>query len=235
MTVTTVIFDLFGTLVDAPTTADRSTAAAVLAAALGSSTRLVERYLDDTWALRHDGSLSSLRDLAVHMRATVGSDADISSIIETWRALARPRLVPDQSVVSTLQRLRRAGVKVGLISDASTEIADAWPTSPIAPLVTHAVFSCDASAIKPAPTLYKQALRKLGAVPNETVYIGDGGGDELRGAETLGIRPIGVRRRGGPHTLVFATRSEWPGPCIDSVEDINPTELETLGLDRNRE
>lgn len=232
MTTTTVIFDLFGTLVAAPSPAARSSAAAALARAASTTPTIVEAYLRDSWMDRHDGSLPSVDALAAHLLASVGSSRPHAPVVETLRRLAAPRIEPDPSVVDTLLHLRAAGLKIGLISDASAEIADVWPAGRLAPLIDHAVFSCTANAVKPDASLYKVILRQLRAVPNGAVYVGDGGGDELRGAKTIGIDPILVSRRGGTHALAYRTGSEWQGPRLDRVEAINPARIHRLGQER---
>lgn len=221
METTTVIFDLFGTLVDAPSAAERSAAARAIADTVGATKESVESYLQDSWLVRHDGTLPSVSDLAAHLQVCVGQQRPTAAVVDVLKQLAARRIEPAQSVTDTLSRLREAGLKIGLISDASAEIAEAWPTGALAPYFDHAVFSCTANAVKPASSLYIQILDQLDAVPQEVIYLGDGGGDELRGAQALGIRAIRVSRRGGEHTLVYRTGVEWLGPWIDSIESVD--------------
>lgn len=221
MATTTVIFDLFGTLVAAPSTVERSAAARAIADSAGTTQASVESYLQNSWLARHDGTLPSVRALAAHLQESVGQQGATAPVVDMFEQLAARRIEPDRSVTDTLSRLREAGLKIGLISDASAEIAEAWPKSSLAPLVDHAVFSCIAKAIKPAASLYVEVLHELSAVPNETIYVGDGGGDEPRGAQACGIRAIRVRRRGGEDALAYGTGGDWHGPWIDSVESID--------------
>jgi putative hydrolase of the HAD superfamily len=233
MATTTVIFDLFGTLVAAPSTRDRAAAAAALAYAATTPQAAVESYLQTSWLVRHDGAISSTTALAAHVLAAVGSRRPTEPVVITLKRLAVHRIKPDPSVTDMLERLRDASIRVGVISDASAEVAEAWHASPLAPHVDHAVFSCTAGAVKPAASLYKEVLHILSAVPGEILYIGDGGGDELRGAETLGIRAVCVRRRGGEHALAYNVRHDWQGARIDSVDNIQPSDIETLGQNRS--
>ena len=43
---------------------------------------------------------------------------------------AKARLVPDTSVLRTLEFLAGAGLRIGVLNDASAEIAATWPASP---------------------------------------------------------------------------------------------------------
>jgi putative hydrolase of the HAD superfamily len=220
MSATAVIFDLFGTLVAAPSRSDRTAAVRALSAAAESSTAAVDEYLDESWTARHDGSLPKVDSLVDHLMKHVGSSASPSRVAATWRSLAGPRLVPDRSVSTLLADLRANGIRIGLISDASAEIAEAWPSGRLAQKVDHAVFSCTSRAVKPSAVLYREALERLDAHPDEALYVGDGGGDELRGARELGMTSIRVARRGGTGALVYGVGPAWDGLTLSSVEDI---------------
>lgn len=218
--VAAVIFDLFGTLVAASTHGHRAGTVVELARTADRPEDVVDAYLSNSWTARHDGTLTTVGHLAEHFVVHTGSCATVDGAAQTWRALATARLVPDPTVTAALQALRDLGIKVGLISDAGAEIAEAWPDSPLAGLVDHAIFSCTSHAMKPAPDLYLKALSALGAESATSLYVGDGGGDELQGAETLGISAIKVMRRGGDRALAYGESNLWAGPVIAGVEEL---------------
>ncbi|MGY0386374.1 HAD family hydrolase [Nocardioides sp. WG-D5] len=230
MSATTVIFDLFGTLVAAPSRSDRAAAVRALSAAAESGTAAVDEYLHESWTTRHDGSLPDVDSLVDHLMKHVGSSASPSRVAAAWRSLATPRLVPDRSVSTLLADLRGNGIRIGLVSDASAEIAEAWPAVRLAQDVDHAVFSCTSGAVKPSSALYREALEHLAACPAEALYVGDGGGDELRGARELGMTPVRVARRGGAGTLAFGVGPTWGGLALSSVEEIGAERLVRLGV-----
>lgn len=215
-----VIFDLFGTLVDAPTSQQRNDAVASLARATELRDATLDDYLTTSWMVRHNGTLPTVVDMAHHLITQTGSSASATTVAAAWREFALPRLVPDASVMGLLEDLRGAGVLVGLISDASPEIAEAWTSSSLADLVDHAVFSCTAGAVKPDPSLYGRALSALGVRPRDVLYIGDGGGDELNGAVAVGLTALRVVRRGGADALVFGETTSWQGGVLNRVEDL---------------
>lgn len=215
-----MVLDLFGTLVDAPTPNERAHAASRLATRLGCGTATVEDYFDSTWYVRHAGTLPTLEDLATHLvRAVRGSDEVVKAVADELHALGRARLVPAPSIVYALKSLRGNGVRLGILSDASAEIVAAWSTSPLAALVDAAVFSCAAGAVKPDQRLYRDILTDLDVSPHRTLYVGDGGGDELRGAIAAGMAAVAVRRRGPSGALAF-NHTDWPGPILDAAEDV---------------
>lgn len=218
-----VLFDLFGTLVSAPYPAERSAAAATLGRAAGSSAAAVEHYLDQTWAVRHDGTLPTVDQMARHMLNHIGVAQPPAPVATAWRKLAPPRIVPDASVLETLDQIRDSGLSIAVVSDASPEIAEVWPTSSLARLVDHTVFSCVVGAVKPSPRLFNAALDLLGVEAHDAIYIGDGGGDELRGAQAVGMHATRVSRRGGAHTLAYGIGPTWDGPRVDSIEALWPS------------
>lgn len=222
-----VVFDLFGTLVPAPTPRERFHASARLAAAVGCRATTVESYLLDTWSLRHDGTLPTVTDLAGHLvRAVKGSDAVVSQVADELCALGRVRLTPALSILHTLKSLRDMGLQLGVLSDASAEIATCWPTSSLSNRVDAAMFSCQAGIIKPDQRLYERIRDELEVESWRTLYVGDGGGDELHGALAAGMTAVAVGRRGPDDALAFGA-GDWSGHVLDAVEQV-PAYLEEL-------
>ncbi|MDS1272677.1 HAD family hydrolase [Lipingzhangella sp. LS1_29] len=216
----TVVLDLFGTLVPAPTPRERTEAATRIARVLGSPTAKVEAYFSSTWQVRHDGTLPTISALAAHLvRNVQQTDAPYGPVTDVLRSLSHARLRPDPAVTDTLRSLRGAGLRLGVLSDASAEIAAAWPRSPLAALVDAAVFSCRSGAVKPDQQLYDEIRATLDTPAHGTLYVGDGGGKELRGALQAGMAVLAVRRRGPDDALAF-NATGWFGPTVDTVEDL---------------
>lgn len=99
--------------------------------------------------------------------------------------------VVDEELVALIRRLRRSGLKVGLLSNAplpreragSAAAAGRWGMDG---LFDAQVFSCEVGALKPDPRTYQAALAALAAAPGETVFIDDVLAN-VRGAHALGI------------------------------------------------
>jgi putative hydrolase of the HAD superfamily len=118
-----------------------------------------------------------------------------------------------------LEFLAGTGLRIGVLSDASAEIAAGWHASPLARLVHAAVFSCVAGHVKPDQRLYDLISHELAVPAYRTLYLGDGGGNELNGALAFGMPTVAVHRRGRRDALAFGD-SPWSGSVIDSVEDL---------------
>ncbi|MEU3017321.1 HAD family hydrolase [Nocardiopsis sp. NPDC007018] len=214
-----VVFDLFGTLVDAPTSEDRRAMAQEIATVTDARHEAVETLLVDSWAERHDGRLRTRASLASHFARRCGAPSMTNEVERLLERRAAERLEADDSVIHLMRGLRARGLRVGVLSDASADIAQEWPHCRLAQVVDAAVFSCQARRIKPHPDLYSRVSAQLAIIPERLSYCGDGGGDELRGAVAVGLRAIGVRRRGGHGALAFGAQ-QWNGPMLARVEDL---------------
>lgn len=117
------------------------------------------------------------------------------------------RIAPD--VLATLAALRGAGKRLALVSNADCMEAGAWPRSPLCPCFDAAIFSCDVGTAKPDPAIYLAACEALGVAPDECLFVGDGGSDELRGAAALGMTPVqmtGILDRHFPELVWWRAR-----------------------------
>jgi putative hydrolase of the HAD superfamily len=93
----------------------------------------------------------------------------------------------DEKHLAFLRRLRGAGFKTALVSNADIADIRYWKDCPLSGLFDAVVFSCDAGLLKPDPRIYRLALEKLGLAPELCLYTGDGGHGELRGARKAGL------------------------------------------------
>jgi len=96
----------------------------------------------------------------------------------------------DFSIIDVLLNLKKNGKKVCLISNADIIDVKHWENSPLYNLFDEAIFSYEVGYLKPQIEIYNIALNRMNAKPEECIYIGDGGSDELKGAKELGIKTI---------------------------------------------
>ena len=100
----------------------------------------------------------------------------------------------ESEVLNVLGDLRQKGLRLALISNASSSEVQAWPTSPLAKLFDTTIFSCHCGSRKPDAHIYQLALRKLRLKPMNCLFIGDGGSNEHHGAHAVGMKPVLLRR-----------------------------------------
>jgi len=123
--------------------------------------------------------------------------------------------------VEALVALKTIGKKIGLISNADSIEVSGRSASPLAKLFDSVVFSYSTGVVKPEPEIYLLALDSLGVCPEDSVFVGDGGSDELRGAKEIGF------------TTVMTTeiiRSLWPEKIAarEAYADYTVTNLNQL-------
>ena len=99
-----------------------------------------------------------------------------------------------KDVVEDLGRLRAAGLRLGLLSDADLNECAGWDGCPLASCFDAARFSSHEELCKPDARFYRMVLKDLGVEPGESLFVGDGGSDELRGAAAVGMTPVLMTR-----------------------------------------
>jgi HAD superfamily hydrolase (TIGR01509 family) len=216
---TAILFDLFETLVTESQT--RPAGVSSLAPVLGCER---DSFRERWRALRPavmDGTMpfrQALRDAAAGLGRSV-DDATLERLSRDRRRVKAQAFAEiDARVLTTLDALRRRGVRLGVISNCCAEDVSAWAECALAPRVDCTLFSFDVRLAKPDPGIYREALRRLGVDASETWYIGDGAQDELEGAARAGLQPF--------KALWFLKR--WPHyseelsavPCVSAIEEL---------------
>ena len=132
-------------------------------------------------------------------------------------AFFRGLLTPRDGALATLRQLRERELRTGLLSDSNSEVALAWRTSSLAPLVDVAVFSCLEHVRKPDPTLYQAVCDRLEVTPAACLYVGNGDGEELSGAMRVGMHPLLYT---APGELPGSEAASWRGPRVERLADV---------------
>jgi putative hydrolase of the HAD superfamily len=182
-----VIFDLWDTLIDWDVERSRATQDAI-AGRLGADPDEFSRLWLDRRAERDTGTLADA------FRSVGAGEQLVPELVELRHESFREVCVPRPGALETLRELRRRGIKLGMISVCSEEVALLWDETPFAGLFDSAVFSCSVGLRKPDPAIYRLALDELGVEPGDAMFVGDGANDELGGAERVGMRAVLILR-----------------------------------------
>jgi hypothetical protein len=91
-----------------------------------------------------------------------------------------------------LQFLRRRGLRLGVLSNASSLHAEVVRRLGLDALLDAQVYSCDEGRAKPDPALYLTACERLGADPHRVAMIGDSPVADVAAPGKLGIRSLRV-------------------------------------------
>ena len=183
-----VLFDLFETLVT------ESGAPVPRAGALGEFFGLDPKAYRAEWkqlrplVLRGQLSFKGAL-LEVSERLGVVIPASLLQQACDDRARARASLFQriDPELLELTRDLSGRGMRLAVVSNCMAEDVGAWPGSAFAAHFDSAKFSFMAGAVKPDPRIYLDTIDQLDVSPEETVFIGDGGDDELEGARSAGL------------------------------------------------
>lgn len=90
-----------------------------------------------------------------------------------------------------------------------------------APLFDAAVFSCRVGVKKPERRICEIACERLQVKPEECLYVGDGGSEELTGAAAMGMTSILIKAQDVEGALGHRSEAKiWKGPAITSLGEI---------------
>jgi putative hydrolase of the HAD superfamily len=99
----------------------------------------------------------------------------------------------DEETLDVLRGLRARDLRLGIVSNVTLR-ADLMRQDldrlGIGPLVDGAAFSSEVGVRKPDPRIFRATLERVGADPEETVFVGDRLVDDVTGARALGMRTV---------------------------------------------
>lgn len=210
-----VLFDLYNTLVDGGD-ADRDATTAAMAKDIGADPVRFTTLFHETWPERRTGALGDVEATVRALAARAGCEPTAAAVrLASARrvALTRRLLWPSASTLAALDDLRRAGWRLGLVSNCTVETATQWRNTPLAARFEATAFSCELGVAKPDRAIYLAACSALSAAPVDCVYVGDGADDELVGAADLGMTVI--------RTEEFRpARGTWPRERVGSLAEL---------------
>ena len=192
-----VLFDLFHTLAAVPPPS--LVGEIPISEILGVSGKEWHRlYYDDDILGRcvgriHDG-LEAMRRVTHALDPTVDETRILAAVASRKRRFELGLVQIEKPILEALDRLRAAGVRTALVSDAGADDVESWESSPLRSRLDATIFSYQLGIRKPDARIYAQALNAVGVRAEDALFVGDGGSDEHRGARAVGIAPVLVTR-----------------------------------------
>lgn len=186
-----IIFDLFHTLVSFKSdgTAGRNTSD-LLGIPENDWNKLLWESSERRLRHNHQGDISIIRELAHQYDPSI-SDLKIEEATRERVTRFRDCLaMPHIQRINVIRRLHERGHKMVLLSNADVMEKRGWNESPFAPFFLDALFSCDIGYIKPEAGAYQTALRVSMSNPAASIFVGDGGSNELQGAKACGFTTV---------------------------------------------
>jgi HAD superfamily hydrolase (TIGR01549 family) len=210
--ITTALFDLGGTLMhDDPAawntvyrraekalweTLQKDDARITPGALYAAKPSLLEYYYELRAGLDEPGIERVLRDLLTRAGAHVRGPT-IRRALDAMFAVTQGNWHPEEDAFSTLESLRQARIRLGVVSNGSDDanahrLLDRAGLAPFFQLIlTSAAFG----RRKPDPTIFEAALTHLDARPGEAVMVGDNLEADILGAAGVGMNTIWIVRR----------------------------------------
>jgi putative hydrolase of the HAD superfamily len=220
-----VVFDFYGTLTPASNDAAWARNSSAVADAIGVPPASLTAALNESFPDRISGALGdatqTMRTLAVGLGAQP-SENQIAAAVVLRQQLQNKLFAPRPEALPVIAALRARGLRIGLVSDCTSELPTAWPHLAVSALIDAPVFSCAEGTRKPDPRLFLTVAARLGVSPAECLYVGDGGGRELTGASAVGMRAVLLAGPDWhPHGAI-ERESDWAGPRISSLTELYP-------------
>ncbi|MFJ9697296.1 HAD family hydrolase [Kitasatospora sp. NPDC101183] len=133
----------------------------------------------------------------------------------------------DAQAVPLLDHLRRRGLVLGLVSNASDHAEWIFDRLDLRKHFDVTVFSHQVKALKPQPEIYLHATDQLGVSGQSCAFVGDGQHHELAGARRVGMATI-LLDRGLAHTEEARSEADI---VLDDLADV-PNALDELSASR---
>lgn len=96
----------------------------------------------------------------------------------------------DDEIIYTLAELKKHKIKLCLISNADVIDCKYWKPSILSTYFDEAIFSCEVGLLKPDVKIYTLAMERMGVTASESLFVGDGGSNELFGARQARMRTV---------------------------------------------
>ncbi len=154
-----------------------------------------------------------------HMLVTHGVNSEPAVAIyrrarEIIFAFPSAALFPYGDVVPCLMRLRRQGIRVGVVSNWDNTLDLALTATGLAPYVDFSVASLVFGHEKPDVRIFEHVIAISGVGRTEIVHVGDDEDDDFHGASSAGIRSVWLRR-----SLAMADLGVNEISSLDELED----------------
>ena len=215
-----VLFDFFGTLTRP---VQRGAGHRITAELLGCPPDTLVEILDRSFYERASGRFGSaeatLRWVCEQAGVRPPEDALRAAVASRLRAVRADTRLRDEAV-PTLRALRERGVRTGVISDCTHELPLFLPELAVAPLLDVRIFSVQLGCCKPDVALYLAACTRLGLHPRDCLFVGDGGSQELTGAQRAGMSAARLAAPDLAHHLVFNLDTGWSGRALGTLGEV---------------
>ena len=209
--ITTVFFDLYGTLAGFdPSRFEIQSAACepfgitLTPEGVLRGYALADAYMSDenaAFPVRNRGPEATKRFFAEYERLILqgaGVEVDADRAWEVWLRVRQQNyeMTRFDDVLPAFDMLKQQGLTLGMISNMNRPGAELAESMGLTPYLDLAVTSGEAGVEKPHPAIFRMALDRAGSEPQETVHVGDQLVSDVDGARAVDINPVLLDRDG---------------------------------------
>lgn len=177
-------------------------------------------FFKQEWGLRSDrrmrGQYANFHAVITEILTEHNLTCSSAALDQLHQERVQEKFIPFQQIdprmYAMLEALKDRGLQLGLISNCTEEEVMGWKSSELATYFDSVIFSYDAAMAKPDTAIYQLGCSQLGVKPEEAVFVGDGGSNELEGAARAGMKPL--------HAFWYNTYIESAYPKLLQPEDL---------------
>jgi len=186
-----VLFDLFETLITE--WGHKKYTKKEMSSDLGVESGEFDLYWEEKDEERYLGQ-SSFEDSVLYVCEKLGKTIDNPLLVQMLDKRMKTKAAcfeaVDPAVYRLLECIRERGMKTAIISNCSAEEVTVLQQSRLYTYFDTVVLSCEVHMKKPDLNIYEEATQRLGVLPEECAFVGDGGSNELSGAKAAGMTAI---------------------------------------------
>ncbi|MCX8025842.1 MAG: HAD-IA family hydrolase [Thermanaerothrix sp.] len=158
--------------------------------------------------------------------------AHLAEALAAFYAPSEAHWQPDADAVPTLARLREAGYRLGLISNAgdAADVHRLVVKAGLHPYLEHIIVSATVGWRKPHPAIFTHALRCFGVEAAQVVMVGDLLWADVWGAQQVGMRGVWLTQHIEPHIVQVTPAPVTPDACLERLSQL-PALLAQWGED----
>lgn len=218
-----VLFDLFGTLVHhCPKESFQQ-----LMYDMASAMNMPLQSFTEQWLATSDKRSIGELDIPANLQYIAEknnlerNNFHYQQVVAIRKKFFAERLNPRPETLATLQKIKDKNYKLALISDCGTDIPELFHKTEMCQYFDEIIFSSEAKVKKPNREIYLKALKALNITANEAIFIGDGGSNELNGADNIGIDAVWLKDNATEDSFRYNAQTTWHGKAISNLSEIN--------------
>lgn len=160
-------------------------------------TRLQEYYLERETEFIEHTTAYLLKSLLAEYGYLNIPEEHVRSVLARMYAITQAHWRLEEDAVSTLETLREAGYRLGMISNAADEsdVQMLVDRNNLRQYFDVLLVSAAVGVRKPHPRIFQMALDHWGVSPEQAVMVGDTLGADILGAKLAGMTSVWITRR----------------------------------------